>query len=166
MNDDEPIAFFITWTVYGTFLQGDARGWRKRRRGNQKPQPMLAIWRRERLKFGVDVLSSAQRKAVNAEINRLCDYRNWKLWTHDARSNHVHVVVTARGFTGKKARDQLKANCTRVLREKWSKFVDRPIWTVGGDWQCINAEEELEQAILYVNEAQDRKGIEDEGTVG
>lgn len=25
MNNDDPIAFFITWTVYGTFLQGDVR---------------------------------------------------------------------------------------------------------------------------------------------
>jgi hypothetical protein len=29
---------------------------------------------------------------------------------------------------------------------------------VGGDWQCINSEEELEQVILYANEGQDRKG--------
>ncbi len=27
MNNDDPIAFFITRTVYGTFLQGDLRGW-------------------------------------------------------------------------------------------------------------------------------------------
>ena len=26
---DEPAGLFITWTVYGTFLQGDVRWWRK-----------------------------------------------------------------------------------------------------------------------------------------
>ena len=50
MNSDDPIAFFITWTVYGTHLQGDERGWRRRRKGDQQPQPRLAQWRRERLK--------------------------------------------------------------------------------------------------------------------
>ncbi len=35
MNSDEPLAFFYTWTVYGTFLQGDVRFWRKRRKGEQ-----------------------------------------------------------------------------------------------------------------------------------
>jgi hypothetical protein len=33
MNSDDPIAYFITWTVYGTHLQGDERGWRRRRKG-------------------------------------------------------------------------------------------------------------------------------------
>ncbi|WP_417375189.1 hypothetical protein [Gimesia maris] len=36
-------------------------------------------------------------------------------------------------------------------------FQDRPVWTVGGDWQCINSENELEQVILYASQAQDRK---------
>ena len=31
MNNDEPLAYFITWTVYGTWLQGDVRGWRRHR---------------------------------------------------------------------------------------------------------------------------------------
>ena len=26
-NTDEPIAYFITWTSYGTWLPGDERGW-------------------------------------------------------------------------------------------------------------------------------------------
>ena len=160
MNNDEPLACFITWTVYGTFLQGDIRGWRKRRKGEQLPQPRLAEWRRERLKHSIELLDEEQRCSVSCQIERLCEFRGWKLWAHDTRTNHVHVVATDAGYAGSKVRDQLKANCTRVLREQWPEFVDRPVWTVGGDWQCINSEEELEQVILYVSEAQDRKGIE------
>jgi REP element-mobilizing transposase RayT len=158
MNNNDPIAFFITWTVYGTFLQGDERGWRKWGKGKQKPQPLLANWRRERLKYPIELLDAEQREAVNSEIHRFCELRGWRLWAHNARTNHVHVVVTAARYAGSKVRDQLKANCTRVLREKWSTFVDRPVWTVGGDWECINTEDELERVVLYVNEAQDRKG--------
>ena len=68
----------------------------------------------------------------------------------------MHVVVTANGYSGKVVRDQLKANCTRGLRERWSVFVDRPVWTVGGDWECINSEEDLDAVSQYAGVAQDR----------
>ena len=56
------------------------------------------------------------------------------------------------------SRDQLKANCTRVLRETDNVFVDRPAWTVGGDVEFLDSEDDLESAVLYAGEAQDRKG--------
>ena len=131
MNSDDPIAFFITWTVYGTHLQGDERGWRRRRHGDQEPQPQLAQWHRERLTHPVILLTPEQRVIVGSECQRHCDHRGWRLWAVNARSNHVHAVVTALGYSGKVDRDQLKANCTRGLREQWTVFCDRPVWTVG-----------------------------------
>jgi hypothetical protein len=153
---DEPLAFFITWTVYGTHLQGDAPGWRRRRHGDQPAQPRLAQWRRDRLKHDVMLLSPEQRTVVEGECERHCVHRDWHLWTINARSTHVHVVVTAPGFSGKTVRDQLKANGTRGLRQLWPVFGDRPVWTVGGDWVCINSQEDLEQVCLYVRDGQDR----------
>lgn len=156
--NDEPLAYFITFTVYGTFLQGDARWWRSRRKGTQSPQPLLEQWHRDRLKHDVILLKDEQRSVVQAEIERLCEFQGWKLWKANPRSNHVHVVVTASSCKGAKVRDQIKANCTRVIREQWPFFVDRPVWTVGGDWQCINKVYELEQVLQYAGEAQDCKG--------
>lgn len=153
-----PLAYFITWTVYGTFLQGDPRWWRKKRKGEQHPQPLLEQWHRDRLKHDVVLLNDDQREIVNAEIVRHCLHRQWKLWAANARTNHVHVVTTAQSVSGKIVRDQLKANCTRGIRENCKLFIHRPVWTVGGDWECLNNEQDLEQAILYVTEAQDRKG--------
>ena len=77
MNDDEPLAYFITWTIYGTFLQGDERGWRRRGRGPQRPRPRLAKWRRERLKYSIQLLDAAQRAAVEVEVERLAAFRSW-----------------------------------------------------------------------------------------
>ena len=156
MNDDDPVAYFITWTVYGTHLQGDERGWRRRRKGHQLPQPRLAEWRRDRLKHDMVLLNEEQRTVVEEECQRHCDHRGWRLWEVNARSNHVHAVVTAEGVSGKTVRDQLKANCTRAVRERWSQYSDRPVWTVGGDWVCINSDDELEEVCAYVREAQDR----------
>lgn len=134
MSNDEPIAFFITFAVYGTFLQGDSRCWRSRGHGYESPQPRLEQWHRDRLNHKVILLDKPQQCVVEAEIQRLSEYRGWKLWKANARTNHAHVVVTAHGYKGSNVRDQIKANCTRVLREYSPFFVDRPIWTVGGDW--------------------------------
>jgi REP element-mobilizing transposase RayT len=159
--NDEPLAFFITWTVYGTFLQGDERGWRKWGKGDQEPQPRLADWRRERLKYSIELLSEQERAWVNQEIHRLCAFREWKCWTVNTRSNHAHLVVTASGYDGAKVRDQCKANATRVLRQHTAKFVERPIWSEGGDWRCIGTQDDLEMAIAYVKDAQDRKHLDE-----
>ncbi len=157
MDIDEPIAFFITWTVYGTHLQGASSGWRKIGKGERAPQPLLESWHRDRLNHPIILLDKANRETVENEVARHCKHRGWHLWECNARSNHVHVVVTAPGSSGKVVRDQLKANCTRGLREQWEVFRDRPVWTVGGDWKCINSEEELESVIKYVRDAQDQK---------
>lgn len=155
VHADDPLAYFITWTVYGTHLQGDLRGWRKRRKGNQLAQAKLAEWHHERLNHDVLLLSPEQREVIHHECERHCQHRGWRLWEVNARTNHVHAVVSAPGYAGSVVRDQLKANCTRALREKWSAFVARPVWTHGGDWECINESNDLEAVCLYVREGQD-----------
>lgn len=157
---DDPLAYFITWTVYGSFLQGDARWWSHHRKKTTSPQPRLERWHRDRLKHEVLLLTVEQRLLVETEIRRLCDFRGWHLWVANPRFNHVHVVVTAAQHSGKQVRDQMKANCTRVLRERYPAFVDRPVWTVGGDWKCINTEDGLEQAIQYASEVQEGKAMD------
>lgn len=69
----------------------------------------------------------------------------------------MHVVMTATGYDGARVRDQVKANCTRALRENRPVFRNRPVWTVGGDWKCINTEDDLTLAVSYVADAQSRK---------
>ena len=153
---NEPLAFFITWTVYGTFLQGDDRWWRDRDKGQRRPQPLLEAWHRDRLNHEIVLLTEEHRNVVSDAIRQHCQHRDWKLWEANPRSNHVHVVVSAAGFEGVKVRDQLKANATRRLRQTFSVFQERPVWTKGGDWKCVNSKEDLEQVILYASEVQER----------
>ena len=155
MQTGEPIAYFITWSVYGEHLRGDVRGWRRRRDGPQPPRPRLAAWRRERLKHPVLLLTPDQRSRVEQECRGHCRHRGWTLWAVNARSNHVHAVVTAADRSGGVVRDQLKANCTRGLRDGWAVFRDRPAWATGGDWKCVNTEDDLAARVAYVSEAQD-----------
>ncbi|HBE69223.1 MAG TPA: hypothetical protein DDW52_13830 [Planctomycetaceae bacterium] len=159
----DPVAFFITFTIYGTYLQGDGRWWRSRRDGFRSPQPMLEQWHRDRLKHDVLLLNEEQRAVAENEVFRLSDYRAWYLWAVSFRSNHAHLVVTAPGLAGAKVRDQVKANCTRVLRERWKDFRERPVWSVGGDWKIINSEDSIASVVAYVVDAQDRKGADENG---
>ena len=75
---DEPVGFFITWTVYGTFLQGDTRWWRKSNAGERPPQPLLEQWHRDRLKHDVILLTPEHREAVEREIASHSHRRDWK----------------------------------------------------------------------------------------
>jgi len=156
---DKPMGYLITWTVYGTFLQGDTRWWRKRSNGEQAPQPLLEQWHRDRLKHEVILLNDEHRKVVRSEIEFHCNNRAWKLWVVNPRTNHVHVVVTASEYTGERVRDQLKANCTRGIRQIDIRFTDRPVWTTKGDVQFLKTTVDLERAIDYAGEAQDRMGL-------
>ena len=152
--------YLITWTVYGTHLQGDERWWKKRDNGTMPPQPILLQWQRNQLNYSVQLLTELERFIVEQAIKNHCDYREWKEWASNARSNHIHTVITANGVDGKKAREQLKANCTRELREKFERWRDRPVWSVGGHCERLTTEEDLEHAIEYVLYSQDRKHLD------
>ena len=41
MND--PLAFFLTWSTYGSWLPGDASGWTEYHHGWQMPAPALEL---------------------------------------------------------------------------------------------------------------------------
>ncbi len=157
MND--ALTSLITWTTYGTWLPGDMRGWRKRRVGKQLPRPLLERWCREQLTGDVVLLSPKDRETVEVACREHCEVRNWQLLAVCARSNHVHVIVAA-NEKPQKVRDQLKANCTRWLRNQLTPLIANRTWTRGGDCSILDGDEEIESAIVYVNEAQDRKGLD------
>lgn len=160
MNQDV-LGYLITWSVYGTFLQGDARWWHKRMQGPTAPQPLLVKWHRDRLKYPILLLSEIDRFTVEEAIEKHAALRDWRVWAKNARSNHVHTVITANGVTAQKVRDQLKANCTYLLRERFKLWSDRPVWSVGGHCDWLETQEELERAIEYVDSAQDRKHLDE-----
>ncbi len=42
----EPLAYFLTWSTYGTWLPGDERGWITHTAGSSQTPP--ECWRRKR----------------------------------------------------------------------------------------------------------------------
>ena len=159
-NTEEPLAYFLTWTTYGTWLPGDDRGWsRKNQSDIQRPNRLFVEMAQSRMKEPAFFLDDASRRVVEDTIRKHCAVRDWHLHAVNARTNHVHVVVTAVGYEPETVRDQFKAWCTRRL--KASEATRTKFWTEGGDCCRIHQEAGLEAAIVYVFDAQDRKGIED-----
>jgi REP element-mobilizing transposase RayT len=163
MNDD-PLAFFITWTCFGTFLPGDERGWTRWHKGDQLPRPELEDWCRGRMKEEAVRLGESQREIVNSVVRKHCRVRGWSLHEVNCRSNHCHAVATAPGYDGEQVRDQFKAWATRRLKEQQieqlgsSGEVRERWWTRKGSVRKIYDEESLEAAILYTRDAQDLGG--------
>jgi REP element-mobilizing transposase RayT len=112
----DPLAYFLTWTTYGTWLPGDERGWVKRGEGFQLPDPIRRSDAEARMTEDACSLDNEQRKLVETTIADHCRIRGWYLHTVNRRTNHVHVVVTA-SRDPDEVREQFKAWCTRKLKE-------------------------------------------------
>ncbi len=97
-------------------------------------------------------------KSVETAIQQHCQHRGWKLFAVGVRTNHVHVVVGAADTKGQTIRDQLKANCTRELRQQSGPLQAERTWTKGGDCELLAGDDDIVAAVEYVLEAQDRKG--------
>jgi REP element-mobilizing transposase RayT len=145
--------FLITWTTYGTWLPGDARGWRERSHGVKQARPQLETWCRNKQVHDAVLLRECDRRAVEDACREHCVYRGWELIAVNARTNHVHVVVVA-GVSPQAVRDQLKANCTRRLRLQADPLIAERTWSRGGDCQVLPNEKALEDAVMYVLQGQ------------
>jgi REP element-mobilizing transposase RayT len=155
----EPLAFFLTWTTYGTWLPGDERGWVEHGRGFRLPDPIRKREAEARMAEDACLLDEEQRRLVEKTITDHCRIHGWKLHIVNCRTNHVHAVLTAnRGPDD--VREQLKAWCTRRLRElertrgRPETAIREKWWTEKGSKRRLWDEASLEAAIQYVRDGQ------------
>ncbi len=147
------LAYHLTWTCYGQWLHGDARGYVDRRHRtpgtpyeHNHPEQYNAA--ANRMKEGAVWLSDSQRATASRAIREACRHCDWRLVEQNVQPDHVHVLVAAPGVTGKYARKFLKAWATRRLgaqtpgRKHW--------WTDGGKVEVIQNAIRLQQAVVYV----------------
>jgi REP element-mobilizing transposase RayT len=153
-----PLAFLITWTTYGTWLPGDARGWVTRREpGIRQPDAGRERFARSTLSAETVQLNETQRGIVETTVRRHCELRNWALHALSVQTTHVHVVVSA-DIAPERAMEQFKAWCTRRLNEAEGVNVasagQHKWWTRHGSTKWIKDEAYLHNAIRYVLEGQ------------
>ena len=154
----DPLGFFLTWTTYGTWLPGDERGWVRRGKGFQAPNGRRRQKAAAKLVENPVRLDDVQRRTVETTIAEHCASRGWVLHIRRCRTNHVHVVVTA-DCAPRQVREQLKAWCTRKLKElvetRGGVQADkRKWWTDRGSCRRLMDEASLEAAIIYLRDFQ------------
>src|SRR6185369_16121604 len=99
-NTDIPLAYFISFRSYSTWLHGDKRGSidRFHNRYGDPYLPANKAWHRhnqKQIKTDPFILRARERRAVEKAIRETCSIRNWRLHALNVRTNHVHTVVTA-----------------------------------------------------------------------
>jgi REP element-mobilizing transposase RayT len=105
------------------------------------------------------LLTNLEREIVLQQILETCEFRKWHHLASDCRSNHAHIVIGAVNTNPKKIRADIKAWCTRRLRER-SRPEQENWWAERGSIRFVWDEESLSRVIQYVTEAQDRKGLD------
>ncbi len=156
----DPLAFFLTWVTYGTWLPGDGRGWVEYRHGWKPADEARRNYAEARMTEDACTLTLDERSLVVATVRKHCEIRGWELFAVHCRSNHIHVIL-AGNLSPRQIRSQLKTWCTRRLKERQIKLagaagqVRDNWWAERGSARYLNDESGLGAAIQYVLEAQD-----------
>ena len=153
-----PLAYFITFTTYGTWLHGRAPGSVDRQHNTPgtpflPPDRELETRRRNSLRQPPYELDQPRRDVVLRTIREVCQHRSWTLYAVHVRTTHVHVVVAAPA-SPEKVMSDLKAWSSRRIREAFGEDTDRDRWTQHGSTRYLNDQRSVEAAIQYVVDAQ------------
>jgi REP element-mobilizing transposase RayT len=154
------VAYFITFTTYGTWLHGTSKG-----KGsvdvhhNAYDTPFLApnagreARAREAMIQSAYVMTADERDIVCRAIVSLATERNWDLLAVHVRSNHVHVVVAAETDPGRIMSD-VKSRASRDLMRAGFGDATRKRWTRHGSTRHLFRIADVEEKIRYTVDGQ------------
>ena len=150
----DPIAYFITLVTYGTWLPGDQRGWIEYGNGWRSPDFRREFEAFSKMAEDRKILDVYQRLIVEQQIKETCEYRKWVCHAVNCRTNHVHTVISAPDVSAKKVRSDIKAWCTKRLRERDYSGETQTWWADRGSVRWVFSEEDLNQVIRYTRDMQ------------
>ena len=150
-----PLAYFLTWTTYGSWLPGDSRGWVHHSDGAwhvpfRQASPALEASAKESLKGTSVVLTTSQRDIIAKAIEQCCGIRRWQLRALNVRSNHVHLVVAAGDVAPQRVMTYFKTWASRLLNERTPSPSRRRWWTRHGSTRYLNSPNAVRTAVKYV----------------
>lgn len=156
-----PLAYFISFHTFGTWLHGDDRGSVDRDHNtfgtpHLPPDPKreeAELNRMQSSEVAPVTLDAARRLVVERTIQEVCDHRRWRLHMLNVRTNHVHVVVAGKG-PPEPIMNSLKSWCTRRMVEVNLFPPKTPAWTRHGSTRYLWDEASLVGAVKYVRDMQ------------
>jgi REP element-mobilizing transposase RayT len=141
------IGYMVTWTTYGTWLQGDERGYVKDGvilPGNEK----LKAANQEQQESEIVKLNAEQKQIVQNAILQEAQKFNQKIFAIAVCSNHVHVVAEVSSKSIEQIVHKYKRMASLYLH---NAGLDGKVWSTGFDKRFCFTKEEIEQKIKYVN---------------
>jgi REP element-mobilizing transposase RayT len=153
-----PLAYFLTFTCYGTWLHGDERGSVDRNHNVPgsfflAPDGERRTLEKNRLVEPPYLLDAPRREVTLRAICEIAGRKQWALHAVHVRSNHVHVVLTADGVPERVLND-LKTAASRRLNAAYPTEHGRTRWTRHGSTRYLWTEEAVAQKIRYVLDEQ------------
>jgi REP element-mobilizing transposase RayT len=128
--------WLLTWTTYGTWLPGDARGFVSNVRDGDGPEVRhnlpgtpydadmagLRCAAREALKGPPISLQAEQAIAALEQFRETARYRGWTLLAAAVMANHTHLVVGLEGDPDPaQVLHSFKSYASRALNARWGK---------------------------------------------
>jgi REP element-mobilizing transposase RayT len=152
---ERPVAYFITFTTYGTWLHGDGRGSVDKghnRVGTEFIPPNTSLIRRRHssLKDEPFEMNTKECSIVLKAILEVCKSRGWLGYAVHVRRNHVHAVIGAKAEPGRMMRD-LKSYSTRAIKKHFDQYAEtKRFWTRHGSTKYIWTQGMLASVMNYV----------------
>ena len=132
------LAYFITFSTYGTWLHGTSKGKGSvDREHNQhgmafvEPDASREQRSRHAMKQPAYTMQAQERDIVRDAIVALCRAKAWRLLAAHVRSNHVHIVVAVDREANRVMSD-IKAAASRGLTRAGFDDARRKRWTRHG----------------------------------
>lgn len=138
----------VTFTTYGTWLQGDERGWVKKGtiyEGNAE----LHNVNESHVNGKVVRLKKREKEIVEESICRKAEVRGEKILAISVWSNHVHIV---QGYSGRPVEETVRIYKNAASAALRRAGFEGKVWTRGYDKRFCFDEKELKARIKYVNE--------------
>lgn len=152
--DSFPLAYFITFTCYGTWLHGgkDISIDKNHNIPGTEFLPknnLRYLTAKKRMKEASYLLDAPRRKIVLDVIISVCNYKKWGLLAVHVRSNHVHIVIHAH-VKPEFIMNTFKSYVSRQLNKL--NFDNNRVnrWAHHGSTRYLWKEENIETAIKYV----------------
>ena len=143
----QPIAYMLTWTTYGSWLQGDKRGYVKD--GLILPEnKALNRANRANMASAPVTLTHRQRRIAEDALRTEADTLGQEIYAVALGKNHLHLVVNSNGLDAGRSASHYK-NAARLAIQA-DGFCGR-LWTSGFSKRYCFDQRQLQVLIGYVD---------------
>lgn len=140
------IAYMLTWTTYGSWLQGDERGWVKDSKTFESCSVLEEINKDIMQKPAVELDQKQKSYALACIIDKAVKLGQ-KIYAAAVCHNHVHLIVECIGMEIGKIISYYKHAIRLSLQD--NGFCGK-LWTKGYDTRYYDTTQEISEKIEYV----------------